>query len=151
VGVRPRVLAGAELSWLTTTCPGGGPHVTAVVTVWVDEALHFMTGDHEQKSANLAVDARVAVTAGRNDGEQGLDVVVEGTAGLVTDPADLARLAEAWARRWEGRLTMVVEDGSLRHLADGEVLPFRIEAYRVVPTAAYGHAKGTFGHTRYLF
>ena len=27
------VPAGAELSWLTTTRPGGGPHVTAVVTL----------------------------------------------------------------------------------------------------------------------
>jgi nitroimidazol reductase NimA-like FMN-containing flavoprotein (pyridoxamine 5'-phosphate oxidase superfamily) len=146
-----RVLEDAELSWLATTRPGGGPHVTPVTAVWVDDAVHFMTGEHEQKSANLALDPRVAITTGRNDWDQGLDVIVEGTAVRVSDTEALTRLAAAWARRWDGRFTMVVLDGTLRHVADGEVLAHRIEAFRIEPTKAYAHAKGPFGHTRYIF
>jgi nitroimidazol reductase NimA-like FMN-containing flavoprotein (pyridoxamine 5'-phosphate oxidase superfamily) len=145
------MLEGAQLSWLSTTRPGGGPHVTPVVAVWLDDGLHFMTGDHEQKSANLAADPRVAITTGANDWDRGLDVIVEGTAVMVTDLEVLARLATAWARRWDGRFSMVVREGTLRHLADGELLPHRIDAFRIAATRAYAHAKGTFGHTRYVF
>jgi hypothetical protein len=78
-------------------------------------------------------------------------VIVEGVATLVTEEARLARLADAWSTKWDGRWTLVVHDGSLRHDADGELLAFRIEAYAVAPTRAYAHAKGTFAHTRYEF
>ena len=146
-----RVLEDAELFWLTTTRPGGGPHVTPVVAVWADDALHFMTGDDEQKSANLRADPRVALTTGRNDWDHGIDVVLEGVAALVTDEAQLRRLATAWSRKWDGRWTLVVHEGSLRHDADGELLSHRIEAFTVAPSRAYAHAKGTFAHTRYVF
>jgi nitroimidazol reductase NimA-like FMN-containing flavoprotein (pyridoxamine 5'-phosphate oxidase superfamily) len=66
-----RVLEEAELSWLTTTRPGGGPHITPVVAVWADDALCFMTGDHEQKSANLRADPRVALTTVATTGTAG--------------------------------------------------------------------------------
>jgi general stress protein 26 len=146
-----RVLEDAELFWLSTRRPGGGPHVTPVVAVWTQDSLFFMTGDHEQKSANLRADPRVALTTGRNEWDRGLDVVVEGTAVLVTEPSLLAGLVDAWATKWDGRWTLVVHDGALRHDAGGELLDFRIEAYAVAPTRAYAHAKGTFAHTRYEF
>jgi len=146
-----RVLEEAQLSWLTTRRPDGSPHVTPLVAVWADGALNFMTGDHEQKSANLRADPRVAITTGRNDWDRGVDVIVEGTATRVTDDAQLHRLATAWSTKWDGRWTLVVHEGSLRHVADGELLSHVIEAYSVTPTRAYAHAKGTFAHTRYLF
>ena len=145
------VLASAELFWLSTTRPGGGPHVTPVVAVWTDDALHFMTGGHEQKYANLQADARVVLTTGRNDWDHGIDVVVEGLAVPVTDDAALERLAATWRSKWDGRWTLAVRDGTLRHESDGEVLPPRIEAFRVAPVRAYAHAKGGFAHTRYAF
>jgi nitroimidazol reductase NimA-like FMN-containing flavoprotein (pyridoxamine 5'-phosphate oxidase superfamily) len=139
-----RLLEAAELSWLSSTRPRGGPHVTPVVAVWVDDALHFMTGDHEQKSANLRADPRVAVTTGRNDWDRGIDVVVEGTAIRVTDEAALARIAAAWRAKWDGRWTLVVQDGALRHDADGELLAHRIEVFAVDPTRAYAHTRYEF-------
>ena len=145
------VLEGAQLSWLSTVRPDGRPHVTPVVAVWADDALHFMTGAHEQKSANLRANPHVAVTTGANTWDDGLDVVVEGRAELVTDESELRRLAEAWATRWDGRWTLGVVDGGLRHFDDGEPLPHVIEVYTVRPTTAYGHAKGVFAHTTYRF
>ena len=58
------LLASAELFWLSTVRPNGQPHVTPLVGVWVDEALHFTTGDKEQKAMNLRANSRVALTTG---------------------------------------------------------------------------------------
>ncbi|HEX4211945.1 MAG TPA: pyridoxamine 5'-phosphate oxidase family protein [Candidatus Dormibacteraeota bacterium] len=49
----------AELAWLVTLRSDGRPHSTPVVPVWADDAMHFTTGDSEQKGANLRADDRV--------------------------------------------------------------------------------------------
>jgi hypothetical protein len=41
-------LEGAELYWLTTLRVDGRPHVTPLIGVWHDEAVHFCTGPREQ-------------------------------------------------------------------------------------------------------
>jgi len=48
-----RVLETAELFWISTVRVDGRPHVTPLVAVWLDDALHFSTGATEQKAANL--------------------------------------------------------------------------------------------------
>src|SRR5580704_3772862 len=83
----------AELFWISTVRPDGRPHVTPLVAVWLDDALHFSTGPDEQKALNLGGNPHVALTTGANEWESGLDVVVEGEATLVTDPQQLERLA----------------------------------------------------------
>ena len=70
------LLARAEVSWLTTVRPDGRPHVTPLITVWRDGALHFVTGVDERKARNL---------------EQNRDVV------LTTGPA---RCTAAWTSSW---------------------------------------------------
>ena len=47
-----QVLESAELFWLTTVRPDGRPHLTPLVAVWLDDALHFSTGPTEQKALN---------------------------------------------------------------------------------------------------
>src|SRR6202521_399558 len=94
-----RVLETAELFWISTVRADGRPHVTPLVAVWLDDALHFSTGPDEQKARNLASNPRVALTTGANDWQSGLDVVVEGDAARVTDPQQLDRLAAAWAQK----------------------------------------------------
>ena len=37
------------MSWLTTVRADGRPHVTPLVAVWLDDAIHFSTGPEEQK------------------------------------------------------------------------------------------------------
>ena len=106
-----RQLEEAELSWLVTVRPDGRPHATPVVAVWVDDALHFTTGDKEQKAANLRFGDRVLLQAGRLDWQGGIDVVVEGRATLATDETLLAQLAAAWRGRWDGRWGYELKDG----------------------------------------
>ena len=48
-----RTLERAELYWLTTVRADGRPHVTPLIGVWHDGALHFCTGPREQKARNL--------------------------------------------------------------------------------------------------
>src|SRR5215813_7855142 len=47
-----RVLETAELFWLSTVRADGRPHVTPLVAVWLDEAIHFCTGVTEQKAVS---------------------------------------------------------------------------------------------------
>src|SRR3954467_3953064 len=90
------VLEQAELYWLTTVRTDGRPHVTPLIGVAEDAAVHFCTGLREQKARNLEHDSRVALTTGNNRWARGLDVVVEGLAVRVTARQDLQRLADAY-------------------------------------------------------
>jgi pyridoxine/pyridoxamine 5'-phosphate oxidase len=83
----------ARTTWLTTVNSDGRPHVTAVGALWLDGAFWFQTGPRTQKARNVARDPRCSVALSIRDG----DVVVEGAAERVTDPAALGRAAKAWA------------------------------------------------------
>ena len=139
------VLEGAQLSWLSTVRADGRPHVTPLVTVWLDGALHFTTGPTEQKALNLDKNRHVALTTGCNSWDQGLDVVVEGEARRVTDRATLERLAAAWRTKWDGSWQFDAVDEGFHHEAGGSALVFAVEPAKVL---AFG--KGTFTHTRHL-
>ena len=139
------VLESAELFWITTVRADGRPHVTPLVAVWHDGALHFCTGPGEQKAVNLDHGAHVALTTGCNRWDGGLDVVVEGEARRVTDVAVLRQLAAAWATKWDGRWQFEPADGGFGHEDGGPALVFAVR-----PAKVLAFAKGTFGHTRHL-
>ncbi len=145
-----RVLETAELFWLSTVRADGRPHVTPLVAVWADGALHFCTGTAEQKAVNLRANPQVILTTGSNAWDGGLDVVVEGTAVQVTDDDALGRLAEAWTAKWDGRWQFVVRDGCFRHGDDLEVSP-AVLVFSVAPAKILAFAKGAFSHTRHRF
>ena len=140
-----RVLETAELFWISTVRADGRPHVTPLVAVWLDNALHFSTGANEQKAVNLQSSPHVILTTGCNQWERGLDVVVEGDAVQVTDEQMLERLADAWKTKWDGRWQYEARDGSFHH-ESGAALVFS-----VMPTKILAFAKGTFSQTRHLF
>jgi nitroimidazol reductase NimA-like FMN-containing flavoprotein (pyridoxamine 5'-phosphate oxidase superfamily) len=143
-----RILQTAELFWISTVRADGRPHVTPLVAVWVEGAIHFHTGAEEQKFANLHANSHVVLTTGCNQWNRGVDVVVEGDAVRTTDPVVLARLAEAWASKWDGRWRLTVRDGGFRRIGEG--VPS--EVFSVTPTRIYAHAKGDpFGQTRHRF
>ena len=48
-----RTLEAAELFWIATVRADGRPHMTLLLAVWLDDALHFCTGETEQKNSNL--------------------------------------------------------------------------------------------------
>jgi hypothetical protein len=93
--------------WLATTRPDGRPHTAGVGALWVDGTLYFTSGPDTRKSRNLAHNPHCAVSASLPE----LDLVLEGTATRVTDPATLTRLAAIYAAQgWpatvcDGRLT----------------------------------------------
>ena len=83
----------SRTTWLTTLNEDGSPHLTAVGAVWLDGAYWFQTGSGTRKHRNVERDPRCAVARSVRDA----DVVVEGDAARVTDPALIARVAQAWA------------------------------------------------------
>jgi len=139
-----QALETAQLSWITTVRSDGRPHVTPLVAVWLDDALHFCTGPGEQKARNLAGNRHVVLTTGCNRWDQGLDVMVEGEAQRVTAPATLNRLAAAWAAKWDGQWQYEVTDTGFAHAGDS-VLVFAVK-----PTKILTFTKGGFSQTRYV-
>jgi nitroimidazol reductase NimA-like FMN-containing flavoprotein (pyridoxamine 5'-phosphate oxidase superfamily) len=145
-GETRRVLERAELFWISTVRVDGRPHVTPLVAVWLDDAIHFTTGATEQKAVNLRTNSNVILTTGCNQWERGLDVVVEGEAVQVTDDDLLERLAETWAMKWDGRWHYEVRDGAFWHEGGGSALVFSVS-----PTKILAFGKGTFSQTRHRF
>ncbi|HEY2776852.1 MAG TPA: pyridoxamine 5'-phosphate oxidase family protein [Gaiellaceae bacterium] len=142
-----RTLENAELFWITTVRIDGRPHVTPLVAVWLNDAIHFATGVGEQKAVNLRTNQNVILTTGCNDWEKGLDVVIEGEAVQVSDESILERLAEAWVAKWDGRWRYEVHENGFRHEGgSGAILVFAVK-----PAKVLAFAKGTFSQTRHRF
>ena len=59
-----RVLEAAELFWISTVRADGRPHVTPLVAAWAEDAIHFHTGEGEQKLLNLRANPHVVLTTG---------------------------------------------------------------------------------------
>jgi nitroimidazol reductase NimA-like FMN-containing flavoprotein (pyridoxamine 5'-phosphate oxidase superfamily) len=137
------VLEHAELYWLTTVRTDGRPHVTPLIGVVAEGAVHFCTGLREQKARNLEHSTRVALTTGTNTWAQGLDVVVEGTAIRVTDDDALQRLADAYEAKYGSAWHFDVHDGGF---GTGEYAAavFRIEPAKVLAFAKEPHAQTTY-------
>lgn len=142
-----RALEQAQISWISTVRRDGRPHVTPLVAVWLDDALHFSTGPEEQKGRNLAENPEVVLTTGCNRWDEGLDVVVEGRAERVTDRATLERLAAAWATKWDGEswLYQPADEGFLNPGTESLA-----HVYAVRPTKVLAFGKRPFTHTRHL-
>jgi hypothetical protein len=82
----------SRTTWLATVNEDGTPHVTAVGAVWLDGSFWFQTGD-TRKGRNVERDPRCSIAISILDA----DVVVEGRATRVTDPAMVSDVAQAWA------------------------------------------------------
>jgi hypothetical protein len=139
-------LAAAELYWLTTVRPAGGPHMTPLIGIVSDGALHFCTGPEERKARNLEGNTKVVMSTGTNTLHAGTDLVVEGEAVRVADDAELARLAQVWLDKYGEEWHFDVRDGAFTQGGGGPA-----HVFRVVPTVAYAFAKDPYGHTRFTF
>jgi Pyridoxamine 5'-phosphate oxidase len=76
-------------SFLGTIGPDGRPHAAGTGAAWLDGELFIVSGPGTRKSRNLAANQACTVSASL----PGIDVVIEGEAARVTDPATLERLA----------------------------------------------------------
>ncbi|MGI5130923.1 pyridoxamine 5'-phosphate oxidase family protein [Pseudonocardia sp. CA-107938] len=141
-----RLLAEAELYWISTVHPAGRPHVTPLLAVWRSGALHVCTGADERKARNIAANPQVTITTGRNDRKGGTDVVLEGRAQRVTDRAELAALAAAWEAKYGAEWHFELADGGF---AGGNNVVALV--YRVEPTTVFAFGKDPYSQTRYRF
>src|SRR5215469_3017863 len=78
--------------WLATINPAGSPHVTGIGALWADGCFWFETGKDARKGKNLARDPRCTLSVAAQE----FDLVIEGEASVVTDPA----VVSYWAARW---------------------------------------------------
>lgn len=145
-----RGLDEADLAWLTTVRPDGHPHVTPLIFVWLDAAVYFTTGPSERKAKNLTSSPHCILTTGCNALDRGLDVVIEGEATVVSDPARSRQVARGFAAKYLPREGAKVFHAGLREdtfIVDGKTL-----LYEVKPTAVFGFGKGEeFSQTRWRF
>lgn len=147
-------IAAAEVWWITTVRADGRPHVTPLLTVWQDDALHFCTGPAEQKAHNLAGNSHCALTTGVNTQDDGLDIVIEGDAVRVIDEARLQRLADAWVAKYGADWRFLVRDHTFVHAEESlrSDDPGQAYVFEVAPTTAFGFGKGqVFSQTRWRF
>jgi PPOX class probable F420-dependent enzyme len=97
--------------WLATINPDGSPHVTGIGALWADGAFWFETGRRTRKGRNLARDPRCTLSVATHE----FDLVVDGTADVVTNPATVADMAARWvAEGWPAR----VDDSGVALTAD---------------------------------
>ena len=123
---------GRYTAWLTTINADGSPHVTGVGARWDDGAYWIVSGRTVRKGRNLERDPRCAVSLSTKD----YDVVVEGTAELVTAPDLVAKVAERLAA--EGWPCEVDESGTAltAPYSAPSAGPAPWHVYRVTPTRA---------------
>jgi nitroimidazol reductase NimA-like FMN-containing flavoprotein (pyridoxamine 5'-phosphate oxidase superfamily) len=139
-------LEGAEVFWLATVRPNGRPHVTPLIAVWLDGALHFCTGPEERKARNLERNRSCILTTGCNAIDEGLDVVVEGEAMRIDDDARLCQLADAYVAKYGEGWRFDVRDGAFVH-EGGTAIVFAVHPEKVL-----GFRKGKeFSQTRWRF
>jgi nitroimidazol reductase NimA-like FMN-containing flavoprotein (pyridoxamine 5'-phosphate oxidase superfamily) len=139
-------LAWADQLLLATQRADGPPHVTPLIGIWWDDALHVCTGPDEQKHRNLERDPRCTLVAATGRSTDGLDVVVEGTARRVLDEGVLAVLAEQWVEKYGEGWRFAVHDQAFAH-ADGGVA----HVFAIAPARAFAFAKSPAGQTTYRF
>jgi hypothetical protein len=122
----------SRTTWLCTVHEDGRPHVTAVGALWVDGTYWFQTGAGTRKARNVARDPRCSIATSLS----GVDVVVEGDAARVTDPAALARIAQAWADQgWPAEPDATGEGITAPFNAPGQGTP-PWHVYRLEPRSA---------------
>ncbi|MBM9506617.1 pyridoxamine 5'-phosphate oxidase family protein [Actinacidiphila acididurans] len=145
-----RLLAAAEIFWVSTVRSDGRLHVTPVIAAWHEGVLYFGTGPAEQKAKNIAHDGHCALTTGGNSLTESLDLVVEGTARQVSDPARIEEVVAAFEAKYGAHITS--PEGTFHGIGDtfrkGDTLLFAVE-----PSTAYGFGRqgGGFSHTRWRF
>ncbi len=91
--------------WLATVHSDGRPHVMPLGVNYMEGTLYFSTGANTRKAKNLVLNPQCVITVATQD----FDIVVEGKATKVTDPALVARIAKMYQS--EGWPATVSNDG----------------------------------------
>jgi uncharacterized pyridoxamine 5'-phosphate oxidase family protein len=118
--------------FLATTRPDGRPHVAALGALWDHGKIFFVSGPGTRKSRNLAQNPNCVIAMSL----AGIDLVIEGVAGRVTDEDTLQRLAKRYADQgWAPS----VKDGAFTHeYSAPSAGPPPWDLYAVTPTTVFG-------------
>ena len=134
----------------TPSCTGsplcgadGRPHVTPLIGVVEEAAVHFCTGLREQKARNLEHSSQVALTTGNNTLGQGSRRRRRGDRGPRHRPGGLQRLADAYEAKYGSEWHFDVGDGVFGTGEDAAAV-FRIEPAKVLAFAKEPHAQTTY-------
>jgi hypothetical protein len=149
---RPRDLLaagplGPEIPFFLGTCRSDGrPHAAGVGAVWHDGDFYIVISLDSQKARNLAVNPACTISARL----PGIDLVVDGTAARVSDPATLETLAAVYR---EGGWPATVEgDAFTAPFSAPSAGPPPWHLFRVTVSTAVGVAgEGPPGATRWRF
>ncbi len=118
--------------WLTTVNADGSPHTTGVGAFWDDGGFFVVSGRSARKGRNMEREPRCTIAVATDD----YDVVVEGVAELVTDPAKVAHIAKVAA---DGGWPAEVDESGTALTAPYSAPsagPAPWHVYRVTPTSA---------------
>ena len=88
--------------WIGTVGPDGRPHTSPVWAVWHGERVVFSCGNRSRKARDL--DARPHCTVATDDARN--PVVVEGTAGRITDREVAEAVRLAMVAKYDYELTL---------------------------------------------
>jgi len=118
--------------WLGTTRPDGRPHSAGVGAMWADGKVYFVSGPGTRKSRNLVKNPNCVISVPLT----GLDLVLEGTARVVTDEPTLQRLAKRYnSQGWPAS----VSDGAFTaEYSAPSAGPPPWDLYVVAPTTIFG-------------
>jgi hypothetical protein len=118
-------------TWIATIDADGSPNVNGIGSLWLDGAFIFETGRSSRKGRNIERDPRCTISLSLED----FDLVVEGEAELVSDPALVLEVARIYAEDWPCR----VDESGIALTADFSAPsagPPPWHVYRVVPQTA---------------
>ena len=87
-------------TWIATIDADGSPNVNGIGSLWLDGAFIFETGRTSRKGRNIEHEPRCTISLSLED----FDLVVEGEAELVTDPALVLEVARIYAEDWPCRV-----------------------------------------------
>lgn len=102
-----------------------------LLAVCLEGIMYFCAGPGSQKGRNLARDPRCVLTAAAT----GLDVIIEGTAEVVTDADTLNQAAGAYMAKygWDA----MPQDGAFMGEGAPTAGPPPLALYRLVPETAF--------------
>src|SRR2546427_6721634 len=129
-----------------TIRPDERPHIAGVGALWVDGNFYFVSGPGTRKSRNLAKNPNCVISVILS----GLDLVVEGTARVVTDEPTLQRLAKLYnAQGWPASVSNGAFTAEYSAPSAG---PPPWNLYVMTPSTAFGTASvEPYGATRWRF
>src|SRR5437870_6017512 len=125
---------------------GRQTHVMPVGTLYVDDAFYFTAGPKTRKAVNIARNPNCVITIATHD----FDLVFEGPATKIVDPARLRQIAEMYMK--EGWSPTIVKDGLTAKYSAPSAGPPPWHVYEVKPETVF--ALGTsepYGATRWNF